>query len=251
MPNGNEWYGGRLPGWDWWRNWAYGGPGTRQYPRELPGMREPYGGAGRFGRTADMPPFGPQWNRMAARRPQAPSGVGLGPPPEVSYAVPGQATPSEGFGMVPYGGMPGPYGETRATPGTIPTQEGWVRQAIGLTPVEAALARIGEMAAGQQPAEPERPEAQFPGYWEAIGQQPGNYPVPQGAVQGMWGPRRPWEEWSWRTRGIPLQGNEILRVEGGRMPWGGRGGGGRRRGGREEPEPEPPAWQPGAWSGTF
>ena len=49
----------------------------------------------------------------------------------------------------------------------------------------------------------------------------------------MWGPRRQAEQWSWQTRGRPLHGYEITRVEGGRPPWGipGRGGGRRRGGG--------------------
>ena len=229
MPNGRRDEAAWSRIWDWLRRlWEPTAPawGPSVQP-VVPGQFPTFGGPSR--RTAPPGPAGGSYRT----------------------APPQPFTPSQGFGMIPRGGIQGPYAPTRATPGTIPAQEGWIQQAIGLTPVEAALARIGEMAAGQQPAEPERPEAQFPGYWEAIGQQPGDYPVPQGAVQGMWGPRKPWEEWSWKTRGIPLQGYEILRVEGGRMPWGGRGRGGRRRGGREEPEPEPPAWQPGAWSGTF
>lgn len=208
---------------------------TRQYPSYL-GMPNPYAGTTRYGPTAGN---------------LYPSVLGQG---TVGAQVPGMNLPFSQYG-VSYGPggipIPGRQGTPLQTPQALTY--------LPRTPVEQALADVGQLAAGGggQPAQEAggggSPYAgAFPGYWEAMGQRPGNYPVPQGAIAGMPDWRSQWEDWSWSTRGIPLQGNEIFSISRGGSPWGGPwgsswGGGG---GGREEPPPEP-QWNPPASQGTF
>ena len=260
---------------DWWRNWMapaiqglFQAPAIQglfrgsQPPRQVPsyvGMTNPYAGTTRQGPSAgNLYPY----QRPAATTTPSPMYLGMYNPTPPAATQPTNYTPLTPGATT--GGVPGmdlPFSQYGVSygPGGVPITGGQgmppqtPQSLTYLTPVEQALADVGQLAAGQPQVQPqEGPYAgAFPGYWEAMGQQPGNYPVPQGAIAGMPDWRGQWEEWSWSTRGIPLQGNEIFSISRGGSPWGGPwgsswGGGG---GGREEPPPE--QWNPPASQQTF
>ena len=236
---------------DWWRRaptpvtpapGAYQGPGfggwqtpfmsspPRQYPTYL-GMTNPYAGTTRYGVNAG--------NLYSGDYPGAP-GQGTAVP------MTGGVTP------MPAGWNVGAGQPTNYTPQTFTPQQLFGGQNPYLqqltyaprTPVEQALADVGQLAAGGQ---------QAAGGGEGGGGG-GGYPVPWAAIEGMPGWRRDWEEWSWSTRGIPLQGYEIFRLSRNVAPWGqqpnwGGGGGG---GGQEAPAPPPEQqWNPPASQWMF
>lgn len=254
MPNGqpkfNWQYGDPL--WDlpvnWWRqaqDW-WRGRGAPEYAGR--GMVPPYAAPG--------PSRADQYRQEVMGQGAGPGYPTRGSTLPTMPTRPGAATPGLGAG-----GAYGTAGLYTYNPNILRYMEGATAgtPAAGMTyqtPVEAALATVGRLAATAPEPEPEQRYYQplWPGergYWAAIGQEPGEYQVPQGALTGMPGWRRQAEEWSWSTRGIPLQGYEIFRISRGQVPWGrGGGGGGGRRSPRPEKEETPP-WQPGSWSWTF
>ena len=220
----------------------------RQYPSYL-GMTNPYAGTTRLGPSpGNLYPYPGAYPGPVGAA-QGTAGAMMGPPTNYTPLAPGAAMggaqaigPNWGMGTQPY------------TPQTFTPQQLFGGQNPYLTylprtPVEQALADVGQLAAGGggQAAQ----EWGGGPFQEAHGRGWGGpYNVPWAAIEGMPDWRRDWEEWSWRERGIPLQGNEIFNLSRNAPPWGMGGGGGGGGGGRREPAPEQ-QWNPPASQSTF
>ena len=232
-----------------------------QPPRQVPsylGMTNPYAGTTRLGAGAgNLYPYPGAYPGPVGAA-QGTAGAMMGAPTNYTPLAPGATMggaqaigPNWGMGTQPY------------TPQTFTPQQLFGGQNPYLqqltyaprTPVEQALADVGQLAAGGggQAAQ----EWGGGPFQEAHGRGWGGpYNVPWAAIEGMPDWRRQWEEWSWSERGIPLQGYEIFRLSRNVPPWGqqpnwGGGGGG---GGQEAPVATPPLeqqWNPPASQWTF